>query len=105
MGRLGRKRYNILVVVLKEGSPNPMEQDLEAFWHQFLHFYLSNHLNICTGHPASVGDGARLYEKKREKSKKVTNSSWEMGWTQEESITKTHREQIDEPTIPSADIN
>lgn len=79
MGRLGRKRYNILVVILKEGSQNPIEQDLEAFWHQFLHFYLSHRLNICTGHPASAGDGARHHEKKREKNKKVTSSSWKTG--------------------------
>lgn len=76
MGRLGRKMYNILFVVFKEGSQNPIEQDLGAFWHQFLHFYLSNHLNICTGHPRCAGDGARLHEKKRErKDRKVTTST------------------------------
>lgn len=100
MGRLRRKRYNIHFVVSKEGSQNPIEQDLGAFWHQLLHFYFSNHLNICTGHPRYAGEGARFYEIKREKKRRRSQplpsshflSRWELGETHEESRTKTHRQ-------------
>lgn len=61
IGRLGRRTYNLLLV-LKKGSQSSIEQDLGAFWHQVLNFDFSNHLNVCTGHPKCAGDGVGLGE-------------------------------------------